>query len=84
MAYASMFRPAVLLFFFIREPVAATALVGGWAFWEIDRNCNLGVRESFNNWRNNELGFPTKEKQLEAFDKIDQLKRQELLLKEQQ
>lgn len=84
MAYASAFRPAVLLFFFIRQPVAATALVGGWAFWEIDRNFDLGVRKSFNKWRNNLLEFPTSDSQRSAFHRIDEIKRQELALKSKQ
>ncbi|KAF6013001.1 hypothetical protein HII12_001716 [Brettanomyces bruxellensis] len=76
MAYASAFRPAVLLFFFIRQPVAATAL--------IDRNFDLGVRKSFNKWRNNLLEFPTSDSQRSAFQRIDEIKRQELALKSKQ
>lgn len=82
MPFGVTYRPAVLLFFFIRQPVAASAIVGSFALWEADRNFNLGIRESFNNWRQNTLGFATKESQYETFKRIDELKRNELLLKE--
>ncbi|GMM31123.1 hypothetical protein DAMA08_038680 [Martiniozyma asiatica (nom. inval.)] len=81
MAYGVTFRPAVLLFFFIRQPVAASAIVGSFLFWEADRNFDLGVRASINNWRQNTLGFPTADSKYDAFKKIDEAKRQELLLK---
>lgn len=82
MPFGVTYRPAVLLFFFIRQPVAATAIVGSFALWEADRNLELGIRESFNEWRQNTLGFATKETQYAQFKRIDESKRHELLMKE--
>lgn len=82
MPFLVTYRPAVLLFFFIRQPVAAASLVGMFALWEADRNLELGIRDSFNSWRQNALGFSTVQTQYEAFKKIDEEKRNELLLKQ--
>jgi hypothetical protein len=82
MPFLSTYRPAVLLFFFIRQPVAAASLVGMFALWEADRNLELGIRESFNTWRQGQLGFATVNDQYTAFKKIDEEKRHELLLKQ--
>lgn len=81
MAFGATYRPAVILFFFLRQPVAATAIVGTWAFWEADRNFDLGVRNKFNLIRNTYLGFPTKESQYDAFKRIDAEKKTASLLK---
>lgn len=81
MPFFSTYRPAVLLFFFIRQPVAAASIVGMFALWEADRNLELGIRDSFNEWRQGQLGFSTVTTQYEAFKKIDEQKRHELLVK---
>lgn len=82
MPFLVTYRPAVLLFFFIRQPVAAASLVGMFALWEADRNLELGIRQSFNEWRQGALGFSTVQTQYDAFKKIDEEKRTELLLKQ--
>lgn len=82
MPFLVTYRPAILLFFFIRQPVAAASLVGMFALWEADRNLGLGIRESFNEWRNTALGFSTVQAQYDAFKKIDEQKRNELLIKQ--
>lgn len=82
MPFLATYRPAVLLFFFIRQPVAAASIVGMFALWEADRNLDLGIRASFNQWRNTALGFPTLQSQYDTFKKIDEQKRNELLLKQ--
>lgn len=82
MPFAVTYRPAVLLFFFIRQPIAASAIVGSFALWEADRNFDLGIRESFNSWRQNTLGFATKESQYDAFKRINEAKKNELLMKD--
>ncbi|GMM47301.1 hypothetical protein DAPK24_038760 [Pichia kluyveri] len=82
MPFLVTYRPAVLLFFFIRQPVAAASIVGMFALWEADRNLGLGIRDSFNEWRQNQLGFATVTTQYEAFKRIDEAKRNEMLLKQ--
>ncbi|KAG7876591.1 hypothetical protein KL905_005317 [Ogataea polymorpha] len=69
--YAPVLRPAVLFFFFIRQPVAAGALVGTWALWEADRNLNWGIKDAINEWKHRFLGFPTQRSIYSDFSKLD-------------
>ncbi|GME69214.1 unnamed protein product [[Candida] boidinii] len=82
MAYLTTFRPTVLFFFLIRQPVAATAIISGWAFWEADRNFDLGIRKAITSFRQGVFGFPTDTERWAAFKKIDEEKRNELALKQ--
>ncbi|ODV97534.1 hypothetical protein PACTADRAFT_47439 [Pachysolen tannophilus NRRL Y-2460] len=81
MPYVATFRPAYLLFFFIRQPIGAGLLYSGFLFWQFDRIYDWGLKSSFRDLRQSILGFPTDEGRWLNFKKIDREKRNEMVLK---
>ncbi|CAH2449219.1 Subunit of mitochondrial NADH:ubiquinone oxidoreductase (complex I) [Komagataella phaffii CBS 7435] len=79
MPYLVAFRPAVLVFFFIRQPIGAGLLAGGFLFWQADRHFNFGIRDNIHNFKQTILGFPTQASKWETFKQVDAQKRAQLV-----
>ncbi|CDK27315.1 unnamed protein product [Kuraishia capsulata CBS 1993] len=75
MAYLVTFRPAYLVFFLVSQPIAASIIYGGFAFWQADRAYGWGIRDGIRDFKQGLLKMPTQDSKWETFKQIDAQKR---------
>lgn len=73
--YSITFRPTYLFFFLLRQPIAASLLIGSAGFYYLDKKEDLGVHRTYRDWKQYLLGFPTEESKWRTFKQIDLEKR---------